>query len=270
MQESNWLTRITDTLAATFHLPALLVAAGLLLVGWLLGRFLRSRTVRLVSRLVERFSKSPTVRTATERTGIRETLPRVIGGFVFWIVLLFFLAAAIETLGLPVVTDTLGRAAYYLPNVLAAVVIVFAGVLLGNLAHGAAVIGASKIGIPYGDTLGHAAQLSILLVAIVIGLEQIGIDSQFIVALVTVTLAAILAGTALAFGLGARTAVANIIGARYVDQVYRVGQTVKIGHMQGRIAETTTVAVILETSDGRVWIPAGRFSEEASTLLTDG
>lgn len=270
MQERDWLGGFTDALAATFHLPDVLVAAALILGGWLLGRFLRSRTERLITRLVGRFPKTPAVRSATERSGIRETLPRVIGAFVFWIVLLFFLAAAIETLGLPVVTDSLGRAAYYLPNVLAAVVIVFAGVLLGNLAHGATVIGASKVGIPYGDTLGQVAQLSILLVAIVIGLEQIGIDSQFIVALVTVTLGAILAGTALAFGLGARTAVANIIGARYVNQVYRVGQTVKIGDTQGRIAETTTVAVILETSDGRVWVPARRFSEETSILLTDG
>jgi hypothetical protein len=269
MQERDWLTGISDALTSSFRLPDLLVAAALMLAGWLLGSFLRARSARLVSRLVDRVIKSPTVRSATERSGVRETLPSVVGGFVFWIVLIFFLAAAIETLGLPVVTDSLGRIAYFLPNVLAAIVVAFAGLLLGNLAHGATVIGAGKAGIPYGDALGRVAQLSILVVAAVIGLEQIGIDSQFIIVLISVALAAVLSGTALAFGLGARTAVANIIAARYVHQTYGVGQTVKIGDTQGRIAETTTVAVVLETGDGRVWVPAKRFSEEVSTLLTE-
>ena len=44
----------------------------------------------------------------------------------------FFVAAALETLGLPVVTVSLSRVAYYLPNVLAALLMVFAGLIAGN------------------------------------------------------------------------------------------------------------------------------------------
>ena len=44
----------------------------------------------------------------------------------------FFVAAALETLGLPVVTVSFSRVAYYLPNVLAALLMVFAGLIAGN------------------------------------------------------------------------------------------------------------------------------------------
>ena len=87
-------------------------------------------------------------------------------------------------------------------------------------------------------------------------------------------------GTALAYtltgmsslvfvGLGARTAVSNIIASHYVAQAYRVGQTVRVAGVEGRIVETTPTAVFVAGPEGRVMIPAKTFAENASTLVTE-
>ncbi|HEX6308525.1 MAG TPA: mechanosensitive ion channel domain-containing protein, partial [Longimicrobiales bacterium] len=68
---------------------------------------------------------------------------------------------------------------------------------------------------------------------------------------------------------GARTAVSNIISSYYVSQTYRVGQSVRVGGIEGRIVQTTPTAVFIATSQGRVMVPAKQFSEEASILLTE-
>jgi small-conductance mechanosensitive channel len=75
-------------------------------------------------------------------------------------------------------------------------------------------------------------------------------------------------GAALAFGLGSGLSASNIISAHYLMKTYRPGQTVRIGGVQGRILEITRTDVILETPEGQVLVPARKFSEEASVLLT--
>jgi hypothetical protein len=45
---------------------------------------------------------------------------------------------------------------------------------------------------------------------------------------------------------------------------------VRIGSIEGRILEIGETSVVIETSDGRVHVPARLFSEQISTLLTDG
>jgi len=65
----------------------------------------------------------------------------------------------------------------------------------------------------------------------------------------------------LAFGLGARTAVTNIIAAHYLRQIYRVGHSVKVGDVHGKIVEITNTAVILECTDGRAVVMGRRLRD---------
>jgi small-conductance mechanosensitive channel len=82
-----------------------------------------------------------------------------------------------------------------------------------------------------------------------------------------VTVGSTLAAAALAFGLGARASVANIIAARYVAQFCRVGQAVRIDDVEGTVVQLTPTAVVVETPEGRAVVPAGRFHETSSVLL---
>ena len=118
--------------------------------------------------------------------------------------------------------------------------------------------------------LGRVAQLVILVTAVVIGADQIGIKVTFLVIMVTVLASALLGGLALALSLGSRTYVSNLIGAHYLHQLFRVGQTVRIGSYEGRILEFTATAIVLETAEGRVNLPAKIYHEEPIVLLMGG
>jgi small-conductance mechanosensitive channel len=273
MDYSKWVAGWNDAVAAaaqkvSSHLPNILSALALLVVGWLLARLLRRWTVTLVGASLERLLRTAAARGALERTGVRHTVPAVTGAAVFWTVIVFAVAAAVEILGLPAVTNLVGRLAYYIPQVVAAILIVFAGYLTGNLAYGAVSTAAASLHVAYANALGRAAQVAILLVAIVIGVDQVGIDSTFLIVTLTIILAATLGGAALAFGLGCGTAVSNIISSYYLTKAYRIGQKVRIAGLEGRIVEIAPTSVVLQTADGRVFVPAKKFSEETSTLLT--
>lgn len=251
------------------HLPNLLGAAALVLLGWGLAHLLRAWITRLLTR-VEWLIRSHVIQRALSRVGVERSASEVIGALVFWVIFLLFFTAATEALGLPVLATWLAGVSYYLPRVLVAVLIVLAGLLAGNFARDAIVTASTAARIAYSSLLGRAARLVILLIALVTAVDQIGIESRFLTATITIVIGAVIGGIALAFGLGARTAVSNIIAVHYLRRVYQIGQTVKIGTVQGKIIEVTATAVLLETADGQVLIPGKEFSESVSVLMKAG
>lgn len=249
------------------YAPLLLGAAVTLLVGWLVARLVRGLIRRVVSRTLGQVEHRWGIDRAVEDSGVRSTIPWVVSVFAFWVVLLFFAASALELLGLEIVSGVVSRLTYYLPNLLGATGVVVGGVVLGKLARTVVASAARSAGIARPEEAGRLARAALLMVAVVVALDQIGVDAQLLVVLMAVVVGASFAGAALAFGLGARTAVSNIIGAYYASQTYRVGQAVRIGEVEGRIVQTTPTAVLLDTADGQVLVPARRFSEDASVLL---
>jgi small-conductance mechanosensitive channel len=249
------------------HFPNILGSLLLVLVGWFLARLVRAAIIRLSGRLDGLF-RSQTRDDFLRRLGVERPASTVIGGIVFWLVFLVFFAAATETLGLPVLATWLSGVSYYLPRILVSALIILAGLFAGNLARDAIAATAGAAGLAYSELLGRAVYVIVLLVAIVTGVDQLGIESRFLTLTITVVIAALIGGAALAFGLGSRTTVSNIIAAHYLRQIYRVGQTVRIRDIYGRIAEITPTSVILDGPEGRVLVPAKDFSEVASVLIT--
>jgi small-conductance mechanosensitive channel len=121
--------------------------------------------------------------------------------------------------------------------------------------------------VPYAGALARAVQISVIVVALVMGAHQAGIDSTFLMIALPVLLGGLLGGAALAFGLGSRTAVSNIIASYQLTRLHEVGQRVRIAGLEGRIERVTPTAVVLEAADGRVVVPAKLFSEGVAVIL---
>ena len=273
MEFSKWVAVWNDSLSIALqrvgnHLPNILSAIAVLFVGWVLARLLRRWAAHLVRSSLDRLLRTAVARTALERTGVHRSVPVVIGAAVFWAVIVFAVATAVEILGLPAVTNLLSRLAYYIPQVVAAILIFFAGYLASNLAYGAVSTAATSLNVAYANALGRATQMTILLITGVIAMDQVGIESTFLIVTLTIILGATLGGAALAFGLGSGTAVSNIIACHYLSKAYRIGQKVRISGLEGRIVEIAPTAVVLQTPDGRVLVPGKKFSEELSLLIT--
>jgi hypothetical protein len=253
--------------SARVYLPHLLGAFALLAAGWMLGRLLQRWSLHLTRRF-EGLARRSNVDETLQRIGVSRSFSEVIGSFVFWTVFLFFVAGATEVLGLAVLSTWLAGFAFFLPRIVAAALVLLAGLLVANLSRDGIRAAGATADLAYAEPLAQIVRAMILGVTVLIAVNELGID----VTILTVTLAVMLGGTfggaALAFGLGARTAVSNIIGSHYVRQLVRVGQTVRVGAVEGEVEAITPTSVVLRSTDGRVIVPAKEFSETISTLVT--
>jgi len=246
--------------------PRLITAAVLLGLGLVLAFLLRMLAIRIVSAL-ERAVPGRAFRTSIPGVVRERHVSEIVGVVVFWGVLFFFIATAANALGLELLSSVVTSLALFVPRVFAAVLIVVAGLVLGNLARGAVTATATGAGTSLGPGLGQVVRMAVIVAAVLIAVAELGVDIALLTAIFSVALAALLGGFALAFGLGARTAISNIIGSHYLRQTFELNQTVRIGGIEGTIAELTATSVILNVPDGRMIVPAKQFGEMPSMLL---
>ena len=250
-------------------LPKLVVALVILFVGWLVAWSLRA----LVRRVVARFSKrivAETTSAAWQQALADQGAGRVFSSSVYWLVLLVAVMVASEAIGLPVLTTYLAALAQYLPRVIAAVVVLFAGVIGGRLISDAAMTTAFRLLPHQGQRLARLVRGIIIGAAMLVAIKQLGVDVSLLTNIFLIALAALLAGAAFAFGLGARSVIANILAMHYVNKSYDIGQQIRLGDDNGRIVRTTSTTVFVEHAEGELGIPGQQFFEERCLRISKG
>ena len=158
-------------------------------------------------------------------------------------------------LGVGAATGLVDAALDYLPRLILAVLAISVGHLVGVglrefVRHRAAAVRFPPSG-AYWLAAGPAT---------IIAAQQLGIDVSFIADLALLAFGIAAAALGLAFALGARQHVANLIARRELDN-YRRGDRLRIDDTQGTVVELRRTGVVLATADGLVTVPAARFSE---------
>jgi Mechanosensitive ion channel, conserved TM helix len=248
------------------RLPGLVGALLLLLAGWIVAGWLRKLTRTLGTRLNRQLSR--VLRGEhTGRVRLSPALLRLLSNLVFWVVIFGFITAASRLAQLAVLTDWLSRIVDWLPQLLLGVLIIVTGYLISAIVRDLAYDALDSAGIEQRALIGKLAQAATFLAALVIGIDQVGIDVTFVTTMIAVVLGVVLAGFSLAFGLGARRLVANLVAAGSLQGQFAVGQRARIGGIEGEITEFTPTGVFIASAEGRIHVPASRFNDELVELL---
>jgi small-conductance mechanosensitive channel len=75
-------------------------------------------------------------------------------------------------------------------------------------------------------------------------------------------------GLSLAFALGSRQLVENLLARRALDR-YRIGDTIRVNGTQGKIIEILSTAVVLEAEQGLLTLPTAYFVNSEILLVSE-
>lgn len=198
-QVANWLPSLIGALLV--FVVGLIVAAGL---GSLVERVLRA--VKLDS-LLRRLG----VEEYTKRAGLELNAGHFLGELVYWFMVLAFMLAASDILGFFALSSFLMNVLMYLPNLVIAVLIMLAALVVANLTMHlvrASVMGAKLHAAKF---LGSASWWVIMVFGGLAALVQLGIAVSIINTLVTGMIAMMALAGGLAFGLGGKDYAAHLL-----------------------------------------------------------
>ena len=240
-QLGDFLPRLGGALARA--LVGLLLAA-------LLGRLTRAALIRLKFDVgAERIGLSAIL----ERAGLGDSPARLVGTAVRISVSVVVLFAALSLLGLAFLSQSLNEGVLFIPRLLTAMILVFAGLVLGALVRDWLERTSAQMDLPL--PLATIGQVVVIVFFCITAAAQVGVAIAPLMLIVTVALIAVTATLALAFGLGSQQIARSLTATRYARADFAVGQTIRLGDLRGRIVRIDSTATVLRDGQEEVRIP---------------
>lgn len=185
-------------------IPQLIAGLIILIIGIVVAALLRTLTRRGLDALnLDRWFAVAGI----ERDEHKHMWSEILSQLVYWTVFLAFLVPAVESWGVPRITNVLNQLLDYIPNVFAAVIIGFIGLVLANLVSNVIQDAASGYAKRTANLLSSIARYALMIFTVFIVLNQLGVASNLIQILFTGIVITVALGTGLAIGLGGQDAV---------------------------------------------------------------
>jgi len=206
---SQMLTRIMA------YLPVLLGALVILIVGWFVAK--------AIKRIVDWLLKLIRFDALADKAGISEILRKgnleispgeVISSLVYWLIVIMVLVMTVDALGLPKASDVLASLFAYVPKVIAALLVLVVAMFLASFVSGIVRTAAGNASLPKPEIFAGVSRWAIIIFAVTISLEQLGIASLLVTATFNIILGGVCLALAIAFGLGGKDIV-----AKYLEEI---------------------------------------------------
>lgn len=193
-------------------LPALLGAIIVFVLGWIVASVLGSLIAKAIKAIkVDEALEKVGFNKRLKEVGISETTSELIGGIVKWFLVLVFLMAATNILGLVQVSDFLNNIILYIPNVVVAVVVLAVAFLVGGFVYNVVKGSTKAAGVMSATLLATISRWAIILFGIFAALIQLGIATSLISTIFIGIVSAISLAAGLAFGLGGKEEAASVL-----------------------------------------------------------
>lgn len=186
-------------------LPRLVVAVVVVIIGWLLAKAARFAVVKAL--------RAVNFHVLTERAGLDAFLRQggsqndttaLFGFLVYWMVILAALLVAFTGLGLPYISDLIGRVVWFVPNVFVALMVLAFGSYFARFVGETVTTYLRNLKLQDAQLLGKAAQYAVMIFVILVALDQVNVGGTIVRESFLLILAGVVFALALAFGLGGR------------------------------------------------------------------
>jgi hypothetical protein len=148
--------------------------------------------------------------------GIKDNISDMLSKLVGWFIFLVFCLVAINTLQIEAVEKLFENFLLYLPHFFTALFTLFLAYLLSNFFYRTVLIALVNAGNRFAGLAARFVKYAILLLALTMALEQLGIGKETVVIAFAIIFGGVVLAFAVAFGLGGRN-----IARKYLEKQFK-------------------------------------------------
>lgn len=217
MLVQNWTDVIVTSLQGLWvgvvnFLPSLVGALIVFIIGLIVAAGLRTLVEKIFEGIkLDAFLNRLGVEPHFSRAGLRLRGAHFLGQLVNWFLIVAFLLAASDILGLEALSGFLRDVLFYIPNVVVAVLIMLAAVVLGNFLKRVVIASVLSARLHAAHFLGTLTWWAMVVFGIFAALIQLNIAATIINSLITGVIAMFALAGGLAFGLGGREYASHLL-----------------------------------------------------------
>lgn len=186
-------------------IPKIVGAIIIFVIGWFIAIWIGKLVAEILKKLrLDRIFEKGKWDEALEKADFRMKMSDFIGGIVKWVLIIVFLLAAVEILGLTQFAIFLRAIVGWLPNLVVAAAIFVVAVIVADISEKLVRAIVGKMNVNYVKLIGNIVRWAIWIFAILAILSQLGVAKDIVQILVTGFVALIVISCSIAFGLGGK------------------------------------------------------------------
>jgi small-conductance mechanosensitive channel len=188
------------------------------------------------------------------RIGLRQSINVVLPRLVYFLLLCLIARIGADLLGLQAVSDAFTAFFAYLPNIVAAVLLLVAGSAASQFAGGIVTAAAREANIDFARPLGSLVGALIMFVVGIMALAQLKINTDIIHIVTICSLSALTLAFGLSFGLGTRALTRDVVAGFYARKLFQPGDALDVAGVRGTLRTIAATQTVLDADQQMITI----------------
>ena len=260
------LTSMGEKIMTT--IPNIIGAIIVLVLGWII--------TKIVVYLLKRVFKFAKIDLLSEKINdlklfgkseISIPITKAITVFVKWIMFLVFLIIAADIMNWTIVSQEIGNLLRYLPKLFSAIALFMIGIYIARFVKKAIQGFYESFDLAGSKIISSIVFYIIAIIISITALNQADIDTTVVTNNVTIILGAFLLAISIAFGLGSKEVVGDLLRTFYTRKNYELGDHIKLEGIEGTVEAIDNISMTLITTKGKLILPIKDVVESKVEIL---
>lgn len=246
----------TMWLEMTKIFPSIIGAIVVLIIGWLVSKLIvkiikKALKLAKADKLDDKLNEIEIV----EGKQLNFDTIKIVSTFVKWMIYIMILIVVSDILNLKIISEQISNFLGYVPQLFVALVIFTLGLLFANFVKKGLQSFFESMDLLGGKIISQIVFFLLVIFISITALNQAGVNTEIITSNLTMILAAFLLSFAIAFGLGAREIIADLLRTFYTRKTYEVGKKIEFKNDIYEVVEISNISVVLKNAEGKHVVP---------------
>lgn len=238
-------------------MPDLIVAILFLLVGWvissLIKRFLNKTLIKIG---FNTFLDKLGFDTLLKKMDIKVQGSQIVASIISIFILLVFLLAALDIVGLNMLSGLIDTLVLFLPKLLAALAVLMCGFFVAQIVFNGVKIASKNTGVDYGRSVAEVCRGIIIVITVSLSITQLDIDVSLLNNILSVIIASVGLAAAISLGIGTKSMAQEVVAGVYLREMYQIGDNIEVQEVKGTLVAIGSVASkVMAEAEAIVTVP---------------
>lgn len=250
-------------------IPALLKGVIIFLIGFLLAKLVRRIILRVLETIgVDKLADKLMNIEMFEKSKLKLVPSVIVASAMYYFILIVFSMAAVEAMGLKIVSDLLKDLIEYIPNGVTALLVLVIGIFIADAVKKLIAATCRSLGIVSGTLIANVVFYFILLNIVLIALRQAKLQTEFMEDNIAIILGGIAGAFAIGYGLASKDIMTSLLAGFYSRDKFHIGDEVTIDGHRGEVVTINNNNIILRSEESEFVVPYSKVTSEGVEIHT--
>ncbi|MGB1204079.1 MAG: mechanosensitive ion channel family protein [Chitinophagales bacterium] len=257
--ETARIQEVLENMLTNFLNGGIKIAIGLivLFIAWFIAKFI-SGIIRKVLKTVQADRLGDKLKEVDMFSNIDFSLSDTIAKLIFWVIILVFMMAGAQILGITSLADGIAAIIAYLPKLFSALIFFLIGVMAANLVKSVIDSAMASLNISAGRFISGFIFYLLVIVIGLTALEQASFETEILKQITLLATGAVFFAFALGYGFASKDIMANMLASFYGRDKFTVGQRIKVDAIEGIIIKIDNTSVTVDIGERKVIMPINK------------